>query len=52
MSAALTNWPVATTAPLLVSDPAPGRVVIFTAASALAGASAGSVKPKSATLKV
>ena len=35
-----------------VKLPAPGRVVILTASSALAGLSFGSLKPKSAAVKV
>ncbi len=52
MLAAETNCPAATAAPESVRLPAPGRVVTLTLDSALAGASFGSVKPKSATLKV
>src|SRR4051812_12688381 len=52
MSAAETSCPAVTTTELFVSDPAPGTVVIFTAASAFGGESLGSVKPKSAAANV
>src|SRR3954469_14245899 len=52
MSAAETSCPAVTTTELFVSDPAPGTVVIFTAASVFAGESLGSVKPKSAAANV
>ena len=52
MSAALMKSPALTSTPLSVRLPAPGRVVIFTAASALAGLSAASLKPKSAAANV
>ena len=52
MSATETNWPAVTATPLSVSVPSRGSVVILTAASALAGVSLGSVKPKSAAAKV
>ena len=51
MSATLTNCPAVTAMPLSVRLPAPGSVVILTAASALAGLSFGSLKPKSAAVK-
>ena len=41
-----------TATPLSVRLPAPGRVVIFTASSALAGLSLASLKPKSAVANV
>ena len=52
MSARVMVWPALSATPLLVSVPAPGRAAIFTACSVLAGASFGSVKPKSAATKV
>src|SRR5262249_60874938 len=55
-SAIETIWPAVTVTLLSVSVPAVGKVVIFTAARALAplllAASTGSVKPKSAAAKV
>jgi hypothetical protein len=51
MSAALTNCPALTPDPASVRLPATGSVDIFTAASAFAAASFGSVKPKSSALK-
>ena len=45
MSLAETNWPAVTATPLSVSEPAPGKVVIFTASSVLAGLSPVSLKP-------
>ena len=50
--AAETNCPLLTAAPDNVRLPAPGRVVILTLASVLAGESLESEKPKSATVKV
>src|SRR2546428_700387 len=47
MSAALTSWPAVTGLALLVRVPAAGRVVIFTAARALAGVSLTSEDRKS-----
>ena len=52
MSAALMHWPAVTATPDRVRLPAPGKVVMVTALSALAGLSLGSVKPKSAVTKV
>ena len=52
MLAADTNCPEVTATPDSVRLPAAGGVLIFTAASVLDGASLGSVKPKSATVKV
>ena len=52
MSATVMVWPALTAAPLLVRVPAPGRVLMRTAASALAAISFGSLKPKSVALKV
>src|SRR5437588_673252 len=52
MSATDTNWPAVTATALLVNEPAPGVVVISTAARALGGVSLGSLKPNSAALKV
>ena len=52
MLAAATNCPAATAAPERLRLPASGKVLIFTAASALDGTSLGSVKPKSAPVKV
>ena len=47
MSATVTNWLAVTATPLFVSVPAPGSVVIFTAASVFAGLSFASPNPKS-----
>ena len=52
MLATLMLWPAVTATPDSVRLPAPGSVVIVTALSALAGLSFGSVKPKSAAVKV
>ena len=52
MSASAIDWPSVTATPLLVSVPAPGSVVIFTASRLLAGLSLASLKPKSAAVKV
>ena len=56
MLATDTNWPALTATPESVRLPAPGSAVILTALSAFAPAalpaSAGSVKPKSAAVKV
>jgi hypothetical protein len=52
MLAAVTNCPALTAEPESVRLPATGSVEILTAASALAAASLGSVKPKSAAVKV
>ena len=53
MSAAWMKSPAFTGEPLMVRVPAAGRVAIRTANSAFgAGASAGSVKPKSAAVNV
>ena len=52
MSAAPTVCPATTGVPLLASTPATGSVPMRTPRSALAGLSEGSLKPKSATLKV
>ena len=52
MSATVMVWPALTAAPLLVRAPAPGRVLMRTALSALAGLSVASVKPKFAATKV
>jgi hypothetical protein len=52
MSAAETKSPTLSALPLLVSVPTSGRLAMRTARKALAGASFGSEKPKSATVKV
>ena len=52
MSATLTSCPALTDEPESVRLPAAGTLEIFTAASAFAAASFGSVKPKSAATKV
>ena len=52
MSVADTNCPEVTATPDSVRLPATGGVLIFTAASVLAGVSPGSVKPKSAAVNV
>ncbi len=52
MSVTVTVCPALTAAPLLVSVPAPGSVLMRTAVSALAELSFGSLKPKSAAPKM
>src|ERR1043166_8109446 len=52
MLAADTNCPAVTATPDSFRLPAAGKVVILTAASALAGVSLGSVKPKSLAVNV
>ena len=46
------TWPTLTATPSSSSVPAAGRLVIVTLANRLAGLSLGSVKPKSAAMKV
>ena len=52
MFATETNWPTVTATPESVKLPAPGKAVILMLSSTLTGESLGSVKPKSAAVKV